>query len=208
MELFIDLYKFAGTWFLIMESSWIKYIEIEVAANQSIEHMIDHVTSEIHKYTAGGLQISGVHVDNQFYQSEFERAIKPAILIPYAANEHVTADRMRFGARINQVNAGVVLGTDQYPTDLDTAYAILTETQKQQDRDRLRQSSSTSRTRSEQGQSNYQNDRAIPDGESVVLRTDRRVFNVQCNRCNAWGHYASAVSLNLSMYLSFGSVLP
>ena len=31
----------------------------------------------------------------------------------------IHADRMRFGSRINQVNAGVVLGTDQYPTNLD-----------------------------------------------------------------------------------------
>ena len=31
----------------------------------------------------------------------------------------IHTDRMRFGSRINQVNAGVVLGTDQYPTILD-----------------------------------------------------------------------------------------
>ena len=104
----------------------------------------------------------------------------------------IHADRIRFGSKINQVNAGVVLGTDQYPTNLDKAYAILTETQKQMDRDRIRQNTSSSRARSEQGQSNYQNDRSIPDGETVVMGTDRRVFNVQCNRCNAWGHYASA----------------
>ena len=104
----------------------------------------------------------------------------------------IHADRMRFGARINQVNAGMLLGTDQYPTDLDKAYAILTVTQKQLDRDRLRQSSSSGRSRSEHGQSNYQNDRTIPDGETVVLGTDRRVFNVQYNRCNAWDHYANA----------------
>ena len=32
IELFIDLYKFAGTWFIIIESSRIKYIDIEVIA--------------------------------------------------------------------------------------------------------------------------------------------------------------------------------
>ena len=99
---------------------------------------------------------------------------------------------MRYGTRINQVNAGVVLGTDQYPTSLDKAYAILTETQKQLHRERVRQNSSNSRTRNDQGQSKYQNNRSIPEGETVVMGTDRRVFNVQCNRCNAWGHYASA----------------
>ena len=90
VELYVDLYKFAGTWFIIMESSRIKYIDIEVATSQSIEHLIQHVTNEIDKYSARGLQISGVHVDNQFYKSEFERAIKPANLIPYAAEEHVS----------------------------------------------------------------------------------------------------------------------
>ena len=73
--------------------------------------------------------------------------------------------------------------------NLDKAYAILTETKKQQERVRLRQTgtnnSSTSNTIS--GQVNYQNDRAIPEGEEIVMGTDRRVFNVQCNRCNAWG---------------------
>ena len=42
----------------------------------------------------------------------------------------IHADRIRFGANINHVNAGVVLGTDQYPMNLDKAYAILSETQR------------------------------------------------------------------------------
>ena len=49
--------------------------------------------------------------------------------------------------------------------------------------------SSTSNTTS--GRANYQNDRAIPGGEEIELGTDRRVLNVQCNRCNAWEHYAT-----------------
>ena len=39
------------------------------------------------------------------------------------------------------------------------------------------------------GASNYQR-RAIPEGEVVVMGTDRRVYNVQCNSGNAWGHYS------------------
>ena len=95
LELYVDLFKFAGTWFIIMESSRIKYIEIEVATSQTIEHMIQHITNEIDKYSARGLQISGVHVDYQFYKSEFERAIKPANLIPYAAEEYVAVIERR-----------------------------------------------------------------------------------------------------------------
>ena len=76
----------------------------------------------------------------------------------------VHADRMRFGSTINQVNAEVMFGTDQYPTTLDKAYAILTETQKQLDRERVRLSSNGNRMRTEQGQSNYQGNRSIPEG--------------------------------------------
>lgn len=46
----------------------------------------------------------------------------------------IHADRMRHGSRINQVNDGVVFGTDNYPLNLDKAYTILTETKKQDDR--------------------------------------------------------------------------
>ena len=37
----------------------------------------------------------------------------------------IHANRMRYGSRINQVNDGVVLGTDNYCMNLDKAYAIL-----------------------------------------------------------------------------------
>ena len=43
----------------------------------------------------------------------------------------IHADRMRYGSGINQVNDGVVLGTDNYSMNLDKAYAILTKTKKQ-----------------------------------------------------------------------------
>ena len=39
------------------------------------------------------------------------------------------------------------------------------------------------------GVTNYQR-LSIPDGQEVILGTDRRVHNVQCNNCNAWGHFA------------------
>jgi len=28
------------------------------------------------------------------------------------------------------------------------------------------------------------------DGQDIVMGTDRRLYNVQCNNCNAWGHYS------------------
>ena len=55
----------------------------------------------------------------------------------------IHADRIRDGARINQIKDGVVLGIDKHPMNLDKAYAILAETKKQQERVRRRQSGSS-----------------------------------------------------------------
>ena len=30
----------------------------------------------------------------------------------------------------------------------------------------------------------------IPEGANIVIGTDRRVYTIQCNKCNEWGHYA------------------
>ena len=98
IELFLDLFKFAGTWFIIIESSRIKYVDIEVMTGQGLEYIIEQVKQCIRKYKARGLQISGAHVDNQFYKSEFQRAIAPTILIPYATEEHVSTIERRIRA--------------------------------------------------------------------------------------------------------------
>lgn len=76
------------------------------------------------------------------------------------------------------------MGTDQYPTTLDQAYRILSDTQHRLNRERLRR-----------GETIFQRDRTsitIPEGDDVILRHGRRVYNVECNNCDAWGHYASA----------------
>ena len=101
---------------------------------------------------------------------------------------------MRFGSKIREVSEAVVLGVDNYPTTLDAAYRILTETQQRMNADREASErcgagTTTASAISVTGTSNYQR-RSIPDGQDVVMGTDRRVYNVQCNNCNAWGHYA------------------
>lgn len=58
-------------------------------------NLIPVVQNEIKRYKARGLQITGIYVDNQFFNEEFENAIKPAILIPHAANEHVSVAERR-----------------------------------------------------------------------------------------------------------------
>ena len=57
--------------------------------------LIPLVQAEIDMYAARGLQITGVHVDNQFFNEQFAQSIKPATLIPYAANEHVSVAERR-----------------------------------------------------------------------------------------------------------------
>ena len=98
----------------------------------------------------------------------------------------IKADPVRYGERQRKVAEDVVLGVDKYPNDVDQAYAILNDTHVRQDAARLR---STRR----QGQTNFQrsrSDEVIPDGEEVVMGTDRRVHTVRCHNCNRWGHYA------------------
>ena len=41
------------------------------------------------KYSLRGLEVTSVHIDNQFNNDEFEQGIKPATIVPYAADEHV-----------------------------------------------------------------------------------------------------------------------
>ena len=95
IELYVDIFHFQKCQFLLMESGRIKYVEIKDVFNQKMENLVRMVVQEIKKYHARGLQVSGVHVDNQFCNDEFENAIKPAILIPYAAREHVSVAERR-----------------------------------------------------------------------------------------------------------------
>ena len=95
LELYIDIFKFAGVYFLLMESSRVKYVSIEDIESQKMAELIPLVQEEIDMYTARGLQITGVHVDNQLFNEQFAQAIKSATLIPYAANEHVSVAERR-----------------------------------------------------------------------------------------------------------------
>ena len=78
-----------------MESEKIKYVEIKDVFSQKMENLIRLVVNEIREYTVRGLKVSGVHVDNQFCNEAFENAIQPAILIPYAAREHIAVAKRR-----------------------------------------------------------------------------------------------------------------
>ena len=100
--------------------------------------------------------------------------------------------------KIREIQENVVLGTDSCPTTLDGAYRILSDTQLRRNRDCVRRGGGYDRRVT--GQSNYQgnggrnrnrdNLPTIPEGANIVIGTDHRVFTIQCNRCNEWGHYA------------------
>ncbi len=78
LELYIDIFKFAGVYFLLMESSLVKYVSIEDIESQTMTPLIPLVQAEIDMYVTPGLQITGVHVDNQFFNEQFAQSIKPA----------------------------------------------------------------------------------------------------------------------------------
>jgi len=59
-----------------MESSRVKYVDIDDVFNQKMPNLIRMVQNVVKTYQARGLQISGVYVDNQFCNA-FENAINP-----------------------------------------------------------------------------------------------------------------------------------
>ena len=103
------------------------------------------------------------------------------------------ANKKLFGPKLREVSEAVVLGVDNYPTTIDQAYSILRDNQQRMNIGRTvaerRISGEVTNAAVLSGTTNFQR-RSIPDGENVVMGTDRRVYNVQCNNCNAWGHYS------------------
>jgi len=95
LVLYIEIFNFQRCQFLLMESSKVKYVDIDDVFNQKMPNLFRMVQNVINKYRARGLPVSGVHVDNQFCNEAFENAIKPAILIPYEAQEHVPVAECR-----------------------------------------------------------------------------------------------------------------
>ena len=109
------------------------------------------------------------------------------------------ADKIRFEDKIREIETNIVLGTDQFQLTLDAAYRILSDTQERVNQDRIRCGSNTNEWRVI-GQSNYQggnrrsnrdNVSTIPEGANIVLGSDRKVYTIQCKRCNEWFHYAN-----------------
>ena len=105
------------------------------------------------------------------------------------------SDRIRFGQKVREVAEAVVLGTDNYPTTLEQAYRILSDTQQRLNADRVRRGGTFNDWRINgysnfQGGKNNKNMPTIPEGANIVLGTDRRVYTIQCHNCNEWGHYA------------------
>ena len=87
IDLYMDIFHFGGCLLFMIESGHIYYVEIYSIISERLESsIIPLVKKEIRTYKARGLHICGVHTDNQFNYETFVDAIKPAILIPYAAN--------------------------------------------------------------------------------------------------------------------------
>ena len=139
---------------------------------------------------AAGLNclVPGIQRTSQKYKDlsdeEWIEAVK-------AVSFFIKANKRVFGVKLREVSEAAVLGVDNYPMTLDQAYRILIETQQRMNNGRAmtekRDTGKNTSATSEPGVSIFQR-RTIPDGETIVMRFDRRVYNVQCNNCNAWGH--------------------
>ena len=57
LELYIDIFKFAGVCFLLMESNGVKHISIEYIESQTMTALIPLIQAEIDMYAARGQSI-------------------------------------------------------------------------------------------------------------------------------------------------------
>ena len=56
---------------------------------------IEVVQKVIKKYNLQDLEVTSVHINNQFNNDEFEQGIQPANIVPYSADEHVSVAERR-----------------------------------------------------------------------------------------------------------------
>jgi len=105
VELYIDIFKLGGIHFMQIESGRFKYIDVESVTSQAMASLVPIVQKVIKKYRLRGLEVTSVHIDNQFNNDEFEQGIQPANIIPYSADEHVSVAerRIRTIKRKNEV---------------------------------------------------------------------------------------------------------
>ena len=93
--MYIDIFKFGGLQFLLIESSRVKYVDIEYVASQAMVHIVPILQKVVRKYKIRGLDIVSVHIDNQFYNDEFAQGMLPIKIVPYSADEHVSIAERR-----------------------------------------------------------------------------------------------------------------
>ena len=80
----------AGTKFLLSESSRVQYVEIYNIVSRKLEKLVPLIKREVNRYIKQGLQVCGVHIDNEFNSEIIEEAVKPAVLHKYTVNEYVS----------------------------------------------------------------------------------------------------------------------
>jgi len=110
VELHIDIFKFGSIHFIIIESSRVKYIDVESVTSQAMTSLVPIVQKVIKKHRLRGLEVTSVHIDNQFNNDEFEQGIQPANIISYSADEHVSVAERRIRTvkeRMRSILAGV-----------------------------------------------------------------------------------------------------
>ena len=110
VELYVDIFKFGGIHFMLIESSRIKYIDVESVTSQAMASIVPIVQKVIKKYRLRGLEVTSVHIDNQINNDESEQGRQPATIVPYSADEHVSVAERRIRTikeRMRSVLAGL-----------------------------------------------------------------------------------------------------
>jgi len=89
VDLYLDVMMIRKRNYLVCKGGRVNYTTSYPLENKTGDEVLKKVQAEMTKYKERGLEVTSVHVDNAFNTEKFQSGIEVAILVPYAANEHV-----------------------------------------------------------------------------------------------------------------------
>ena len=89
IDLYLDVMAIRKRDYLVCKGGRVNYTTSYPVENKTVEVVSSKVKTELKKYKERGLKVVSVHVDNAYNNEKFQGDIDGAILVPYAANEHV-----------------------------------------------------------------------------------------------------------------------
>ena len=89
VDLYIDVMTIRKRDYLVCKGGRVNYTTSYPLDNKTVNEVLNKVKTEMTKYKDRGLKVVSIHVDNAYNTDRFQSSIEGAILVPYAANEHV-----------------------------------------------------------------------------------------------------------------------